>query len=76
MNVMNEIAEARAMALTLQASARACGPEQGSLKLRLTRAAKVLNAMVLLAVRSIERIEELERELRQLKKDNEQGGGS
>ena len=66
MNVMNDIAEARASALSLRASAKACTPEHGALKFRLTRAAESLDAMVMLAVRGIERIEELEHELRQL----------
>lgn len=61
------LAEARATALSLRASAKACGPEQGALKFRLMRAAESLDAMVLLAVHSIERIEQLEQELRQLK---------
>ena len=63
MNVMNEIAEARATALSLRASAKACTREQGALKFRLTRAADSLDAVVLLAIRGIERVEELEQEL-------------
>lgn len=63
MNAMNQIAEARANALSLRASARACTPEQGSLKFRLTRAAESLDAMVLLAVRGFDRIEQLEQQL-------------
>ena len=68
MTVMNQIAEARASALSLRASAKACTREQGALKFRLMRAAESLDAMVLLAVRGIERVEELEQELRQLLK--------
>lgn len=67
MNVMNDIAEARASALSLRASARACGPEQGALKFRLMRAAESLDAVVAIAVRGIERIETLETELRQFR---------
>lgn len=65
MNVMTEIAEARASALSLRASAHACGSEQGPLKFRLMRTADALNSMVLLAVRGIERIEVLEVALRE-----------
>lgn len=66
MNTMSEIAEARAIALSLRASAQACGPDQGALKFRLTRAADALKGMALLAFRCLERIEQLEQELRQL----------
>ena len=64
MNAMNQIAEACASALSLRASAKACTPEQGALKFRLMRAAETLDAMVLLAVRGIERVEQLESALR------------
>lgn len=64
MSVMNDIAEARASALSLRASAGACSPAQGPLTFRLTRAADSLDGVVLIAVRGIERIEELEQELR------------
>src|SRR5687767_2277730 len=63
MNAMNQIAEARATALSLRASAKACTGEQGALKFRLTRAAESLDAMVLLAVRGLDRIEQLEQQL-------------
>ena len=63
MNAMNDVAEARATALSLRASAKACTPEQGPLKFRLTRAAESLDAMVLLAVRGFDRIEQLEQQL-------------
>ena len=63
MNTMQVIAEARASALSLRASARACGSEQGSLKFRLMRTAESLDGMVLLAVRGLERIEQLEQQL-------------
>jgi hypothetical protein len=63
MNAMNDVAEARATALSLRASAKACTREQGALKFRLTRAAESLDAMVLLAVRGFDRIEQLEQQL-------------
>lgn len=63
MNVTQEIAEARASALSLRASAKACGSEQGALKFRLMRAAEALDGMVLLAARGLDRIEELEQQL-------------
>lgn len=66
MNVMNDIAEARASALSLRASAKACTSEQGPLRFRLARAADALDAVVLIAVRGIERIEQLEQELRKV----------
>lgn len=63
MNAMNDIAEARATALSLRASAKACTREQGALKFRLMRAAESLDATVLLAVRGFDRIEQLEQQL-------------
>jgi hypothetical protein len=63
MNAMNDVAEARATALSLRASAKACTPEQGPLKFRLMRAAASLDVMVLLAVRGFDRIEQLEKQL-------------
>ena len=63
MNAMSDVAEARASALSLRASAKACTAEQGALKFRLTRAAESLDAMVLLAVRGFDRIEQLEQQL-------------
>ena len=63
MNVSKEIAEARAAALSLRATAQARSPEQGPLKFRLTRAAEALNGMVMLAVRGLDRVEELEQQL-------------
>jgi hypothetical protein len=63
MNAMNDVAEARATALSLRASAKACTREQGALKFRLMRAAESLDAMVLLAVRGFDRIEQLEQQL-------------
>jgi hypothetical protein len=63
MNAMNQIAEARATALSLRASAKACTREQGALKFRLMRAAESLDVMVLLAVSGLDRIEQLEQQL-------------
>lgn len=62
MNAMNQIAEARASALSLRASVKSCTHEQGALKFRLMRAAELLDAMVLLAVRGLDRIEQLEQQ--------------
>lgn len=73
MNVMQEIAEARASALSLRASAKACAGDQGALKFRLTRAADSLDAVVAIAVRGIERVEQLEQELRAIKADGNGG---
>lgn len=67
MSALHEIAEAKASALSLRASAKACGPEHGALAFRLRNAATSLDAMVLLAMRGLDRVEELEQELRQLK---------
>jgi hypothetical protein len=63
MNAMNDVAEARATALSLRASAKACTREQGALKFRLMRAAESLDAMVLLAVRGFDCIEQLKQQL-------------
>lgn len=73
MNVMHQIAEAKAAAIALRASAKACGPEQAALRFRLVRAAESFDSVIGIAVRGIERIEELEQELRQQKADG-QGG--
>ncbi len=69
MSVITELAEARATALVLRATARATRAEQDALRFRLNRAADTLDSVVALAARCLERIEELERQLRQL------GGG-
>jgi predicted lipid-binding transport protein (Tim44 family) len=63
MSAMNDVVEARATALSLRASAKACTPEQGALKFRLMRAAESLDAIVLLAVRGFDRIEQMEQQL-------------
>lgn len=60
---MSQIVEARASALSLRASAKACMPDQGALKFRLMRAAESLDATVLLAVRGFDRLEQLEQQL-------------
>ncbi|GFE79262.1 hypothetical protein GCM10011487_12620 [Steroidobacter agaridevorans] len=65
MSASGEIAEARATALVLRATAKAVRADQGSLMYRLNRAADVLDGMVAVAVRCLERIEQLEQELRQ-----------
>lgn len=65
MDVVSDIAEARATALVLRATAKVVRAEQGSLMFRLNRAADILDGMVALAVRCLERIEQLEQELRQ-----------
>lgn len=67
MNAMNDVAEARATALSLRGSAKACTREQGALKFRLMRAADSLDAMVLLAVRGFDRVEQLEQQLAALR---------
>ena len=66
MNVLSDIAEARATALALRATAKVVRAEQGSLMLRLNRAADALDGMAALALRCLQRIELLEQELRQL----------
>lgn len=64
---MSDIAEARATALVLRATAKVVRAEQGSLRFRLNRAAHALDSMVALALRCLVRIEELEHELRQFR---------
>ena len=66
MNAASQIAEARASAISLRATAKACKGEQAALKFRLTRAAESLDATALLAMRGIERVEQFEQELREL----------
>ncbi|WP_129648806.1 hypothetical protein [Peristeroidobacter agariperforans] len=63
MDGMNDIAEARATALVLRATAKAVRGEQGSLMFRLNRAADILDSMAALALRCLERIKQLEQEL-------------
>jgi hypothetical protein len=66
MSALPELAEARATAEVLRATARAVRAERGALGLRLYRAADTLDGVVALAVRCLERIEQLEREVRRL----------
>lgn len=67
MNALGDIAEARATALVLRATAKVVRAEQGSLMFRLNRAADTLDGMVALAMCCLERIKELEQELRQFR---------
>jgi hypothetical protein len=67
MDALSDIAEARATALVLRATARVVRAEQGSLMLRLNRAADVLDGMAALALQGLERIKKLEQELRQFR---------
>ena len=67
MNASSEIAEARATALVVRATAKVVRAERGPLMFRLNRAADALDAMVALAMRCLERIEQLEQELRRLR---------
>jgi hypothetical protein len=64
MSVLHQIAEARASAITLRASAKACAPEQGALRFRLMRAAEALDAMALLALSLVEHVGKLEQQLK------------
>jgi len=68
--VRRQIAEARATAIVLHATARACRGFDGPMRFRLNRAADALDSMVLLAVRSLRRAKRLARTLREIK-----GGG-
>lgn len=67
MDVMSDIAEARATALVLRATAKVVRAEQGSLMFRLSRGADALDSMAALALRCLVRIKELEHELRQFR---------
>jgi hypothetical protein len=67
MDVMSDIAEARATALVLRATAKSVRGDQGPLRFRLDRAARTLDNMVALALRCLVRIKELEHELRQFR---------
>jgi hypothetical protein len=67
MDAMSDIAEAHATALVLRATAKVVRAEQGALRLRLNRAADALDGMAALAVRCLERIKQLEQELRQFR---------
>lgn len=65
MSVTSQLAEARATAEVLRATARAVRPAGFGLTLRLYRAADTLDGMVALALRCLERIEQLEQDVRQ-----------
>jgi hypothetical protein len=67
MDVVSDIAEARATALVLRATAKALRGVRGPLMFRLNRAADALDGMAALAVRCLERIKPLEQELRQFR---------
>jgi hypothetical protein len=67
MDGMTDIAEAHATALVLRATAKAVRGERGPLRFRLNRAADILDGMAALAVRCLERIKQLEEELRQFR---------
>lgn len=67
MDGINNIAEARATALVLRTTAKAVRGERGPLRFRLNRAADILDGMAALAVRCLERIKQLEEELRQFR---------
>lgn len=60
MSDLTALAEARASALSLRASAKACTHEQGALMFRLTRAAESLDAVVGIAARALGRVKQLE----------------
>lgn len=62
-----QIAEARATAVVLRATARVCRGSDGPLTFRLNRAADALDSMVLLAVRSLRHVKRLARQLREIK---------
>lgn len=68
MAVLTQIAEARASALTLIASAEACGSEQDALRLRLSHAAAVLDRLALVALALVEQNGKLEAELARLRR--------
>lgn len=71
MTVLHQIAEAHASALSLRASAQACGRDQGPLKFRLMRAADALDDMARLALGFVDRVAKLEQSVAQLR---QQGG--
>lgn len=66
MSAIPELAEARATAEVLRATAKAVRADRGALCLRLYRAADVLDGMVALTLRCLERIEQFEQEVREL----------
>lgn len=67
MILSNEIAEAGAIERGLRDAASVCTPSQGALRARLVVAAEKVQQLVQLVTHAVERIEQLELELRQLK---------
>jgi hypothetical protein len=67
MSAIPEVVEAHVVAQVLRATARALRGEHGGLHARLNRAADVLDGVVVLVMRSLERIEQLEGQVRKLK---------
>lgn len=67
MDGMSDISEAHATAFVLRATAKTVRGERGPLMFRLNRAADILDGMAALAVRCLERIKQLEEELRQFR---------
>lgn len=67
MNATSELAEALATSQVLRATARSFRGEQSPLHFRLNRAADVLDSVVALAMRCLDRIEQLEQEQRRLR---------
>lgn len=67
MDGMSDIAEARATALVLRATAKSVRGERGPLMRRLNRAADILDGMAALALHCLQRIKRLEQELLQFR---------
>ena len=65
MNLTQEIAEARALAQGLREAAAVCRADQGALKVRLLMAAESLQALALLSVRCVDRVDVLDGALRE-----------
>lgn len=66
MSDMPELAEARATAQVLRATARVLRGEQAALTFRLRRAADVMDGLAALTLRCLQRIEQLEQMSRML----------
>lgn len=64
MNVAPQLAEARATAEVLRATARALRGERGTPRSRMLQAAATLDRIVTIAMGLLERIEQLEHEVR------------
>lgn len=67
MNAATQLAEALATSQVLRATAKAVRADQSSLHFRLNHAADALDGMVALAMRCLDRIEQLEQELRKFR---------